>query len=142
MTREDVLSGVRECLARVRDGLDPSTIKESDRVIEDLGVDSLDLLDLIFQLERRFSIRISPRSIERAAQERLGGTPLEIDGVYTPEALAELRIAMPEIPADELREGIEVGELPRLFRVGTFVNLVLRVQEDAAKEMISEGKAG
>ncbi len=122
MNRDEIATGVRECVARVVDK-DVAAVNEDHRIIGDLGADSLDLLDLVFQIEQRFKIKISPRGIERAAQERLGDTPMEIDGVYTPEALAELRQAMPEVPAEELGEGLRVGQIPRLFRVATFVRL-------------------
>ncbi len=128
MKREEIVQGVRECLGRVVD-VDPSAIHENDSIIGQLGADSLDLLDLIFQLEQQFGIRITPRGIERAAQEKLGDISLERDGVYTPEALAELRLALPEVPPDELTEGLRAADLPRRFRVATFVNLVSRLLE-------------
>lgn len=122
MNWDDIIAGVRECVARVVDK-DVADVHEHDRIIDDLGADSLDLLDLIFQLEQRFKIKISPRGIERAAQAKLGDIPLEIDGIYTPEALEELRHALPEVPPGELREGLPCTHLPRLFRVATFARL-------------------
>jgi acyl carrier protein len=129
MNREDVMRGVCECIAAVVD-IAPTSVRESDCVIGDLGADSLDLLDLVFHLEQRFKVRITPRGIEREAQAKLGGVPIEIDGVYTREALAELRKALPEIPPEEMREGLRTAELPRRFRVATFVNLVCRLTEN------------
>ncbi len=127
--RDGVLGGVRECLITALD-VDHKSVVEGAKLIEDLGADSLDLLDLTFQLEQRFSIRISPRDIERQARQKLDGAPLEIDGVYTPEALAELRRAMPEVPADELADGLTQGQLPLRLRVATMVNLVCRLIEE------------
>ncbi len=129
MTRDEIFQGVRECVGIVVDK-DPLTLHEKDRIIEDLGADSLDLLDLVFHLEQRFHIKISPRDIERRAQARLGKTPMEIDGVYTPQALEQLRKAMPEVPREELVEGMLSVQLPRRFRVATFVNLVIRLLEE------------
>ena len=130
MNREEIIMGVRECVARVVDK-NVAEVREDDRIIADLGADSLDLLDLIFQIEQRFKIKISPRGIERAAQAKLGAIPLEIDGVYTPEALAELRQAMPEVPAEELCAGLRAGHLPHLFRVATFARLTAGLMESA-----------
>lgn len=123
MNRSEIVRGVCECVAAVVD-IDPTTIKESDSIINDLGADSLDLLDLVFHLEQRFKVKIAPRGIERAAQERLHGEPLVRDGVYTPLALVELRKALPEVPVEELPDGLRNSELPRRFRIATFVNLV------------------
>jgi len=110
--------------------IDADAIKEEDKIIYDLKLDSLDLLDVIFQLEQKFKIKISPRSIERRAKEQLGDKPFEVGGIYTAEGLAELRKAMPEVPAEELAEGLRTADLPKRFRVGTFVNLVNRMMEE------------
>ena len=129
MNREEVFNGVCRCLGEALD-ISPSTIGIGDHVIDDLGADSLDLLDLIFRLEQEFRIKIKTGDLERRARERLGGTPLEIDGVYTPEALEQLRQAMPEVPPEELKGDVHTSELPRKFRVETFVNLAIRLMEE------------
>ena len=128
MNRDEIVRGVCECVAAVV-SRDPATIRVGDRIIGDLGADSLDLLDLVFHLEQRFKVRIAPRGIERAAQERLGAIPIEVEGVYTPQALAELRKALPEVPEDELPDGMRTADLPRRFRVETFVAIVTRLRE-------------
>ncbi len=129
MNRDEIVRGVCECVAAVVD-TDSSKVHEGDRIIEDLDADSLDLLDLVFHLEQRFRIKISPRDIERRAQKELGETPLELEGVYTPEAIEQLRRALPEVPSEELSEGLRSADLPRRFRVGTFVRLVTRLMEE------------
>ena len=129
MNRDEILQGVCECVAAVVD-TDPSNVHEGDRIIEDIGADSLDLLDLVFHLEQRFKIKISPRDIERRAKRELGETPLEVEGVYTPEAIEQLRRAMPEVPSEELSEGLRSADLPRSFRVATFVRLVTHLMEE------------
>lgn len=129
MSRDGIFAGVRECLASALD-VPADSIRLEDKIIDDLGADSLDFLDIIFQLEQKFSIPINPREIERRARAKLDGRPFEIDGVYTPEAVEELRRALPEIPADELAEGLTVAELPRRFRAATMVNLVKRFLEE------------
>ncbi len=129
ISRDDVLKGVRECLAVVL-AMPEDAVQDHMRIIGDLGADSLDFLDLSFQLEQRFRIRISPREIERRTREKLEGAPMEIDGIYTPEALAELRRAMPEVPSEDLAPGLTVAELPLCFRIATMVNLVSRLLEE------------
>jgi acyl carrier protein len=126
MSREEILEGVRRCVSTTLD-IPADSIREDARLIENLGADSLDLLDLTFQLEEAFAIRISPRDIERRTRAKLGDVPLEVDGVYTPEALAELRAALPEVPPGELAEGLTQAQLPYRFRVATMVNLVSRL---------------
>jgi hypothetical protein len=50
--------------------------------------------------------------------------------MYTPEALTVLRQAMPEVPPDELANGLSSAELPSRFRVATVVNLVCRLLDE------------
>ena len=128
MTDDDVLEGVKDCLAAALD-IDAGSIGEGDKVVDDLGADSLDFLDIIFHLEQRFKVRLSPRDVERRAKEALGGRPFEVNGSYTPEALAQIRAALPEIPASELHDGLTVADLPRMFRTATLVSLVCRARE-------------
>jgi acyl carrier protein len=132
MTRAEILSGVCLCLAKVVDR-DAGSIREGDKIIDDLGADSLDLLDLVFQLEQHFGIRIKTRDLERRAQEELGDSPLEVDGVYTEPALDRLRRSMSEVPPEELAFGLRTAELPYRFRVATFVNLVERLMQEQGR---------
>lgn len=140
MIPEEIERGVRECIGNALD-IEVSSLRMEDRIIEDLGGDSLDLLDIVFQLERCFSVSISPRGIEQRARAALGGQPMESDGVYTPAALAELRKVLPEVPAEELADGLTTAQLPRRFRVATMANLVNRLLEERhAESGIGDGR--
>ena len=132
MTGDEIFAGVRECLVRAL-ACPAAQVRPAARLVGDLGADSLDLLDLVFQLEQHFHIRITPRGIELRARAALGDRPFEVEGVYTPEALAKLREALPEIPVAELAPGLTTQQLPRLFRVQTFVNLVARLLDEKAR---------
>ena len=129
MTEAEVLAGVRACVAQAL-GVPAEEIQPQQRLTGDLGADSLDLLDLTFQLEKRFQVKISPRDIEKRGRAKLNGQPWDVDGVLTSGALAEVRAALPEVPAEELPDGLKTDALPRAFRVQTFVNLVARLLEE------------
>ncbi len=127
-----VFNEVQEIIAN-KLSIDAAEVKPESSFIDDLGADSLDLLDLIFQLEQHFGLRIKTRDLERRAQAELGDTPLEVDGVYTAPALESLRRALPEVPAEELGPGLRTAELPYRFRVATFVRLIERLREEQAR---------
>jgi acyl carrier protein len=57
MTREEVLERIREHLAEELE-VDPARIDDSTRFREDLEADSLDLVELVVELEDRYGIRI------------------------------------------------------------------------------------
>lgn len=129
MKQDEIFAGVCSSIATVLDINDIVSIQPGDRLVTDLGADSLDLLDLVFHLEQYFKIRINPRDIEKEAQAVLGDIPIERDGIYTAEALDELRKALPEVPAEELHDNLETKYLPKVFRVETFVRLVRKTME-------------
>ncbi len=64
MTREEVLERIREHLATEL-SVEPGQIAESTRFREDLEADSLDLVELVVELEDSYGIRIPD---EQAAQ--------------------------------------------------------------------------
>ena len=97
--------------------LDAHEIQWDSTILEDLGAESLDLLDIVFRLEREFDIQI-PRG-QLAAEA--GG---EENGRLTEIGCARLREIMPEVPEEELQPGMKTSELPTVFRVATFYNLV------------------
>jgi acyl carrier protein len=57
MTREEVLELIRAHLSSEL-GVDASSIAEDTRFKEDLEADSLDLVELVMELEDRYGIRI------------------------------------------------------------------------------------
>jgi acyl carrier protein len=63
-SREDVLTLVRSHLSEEL-GIDTSAIEEGTRFKEDLEADSLDLVELVMELEDRYGIRISEEEAER-----------------------------------------------------------------------------
>jgi acyl carrier protein len=57
MTREEVMTKVREHLAEELE-IDPGRIEEGTRFKEDLDADSLDLYELVMELEDGYGIRV------------------------------------------------------------------------------------
>jgi len=97
--------------------LDEDELQWDSTILEDLGAESLDLLDIVFRLEREFNIQI-PRG-------QLTADPgSEEDGRLTDAGCQRLREMMPEVPPDEIQPGLKTSEIPTLFRVATFYNLV------------------
>jgi acyl carrier protein len=63
-TRAEVLERIRAHLSEEL-GIDVSIIEESSRFKEDLEADSLDLVELVVELEDRYGIRMAEDQAER-----------------------------------------------------------------------------
>jgi len=114
-------------------GLDEDEIEPDSEVIEDLGAESLDFLDIAFRLERAFGVKVPRGEIQRSA-EADAGEEFEVEGKLTAAGVDALRKAMPEVDPSKISEGFPVRDIPRLFTVKTFHNMVMK--------LIAEKEAG
>lgn len=64
LTRQEVLELIRAHLSEEL-GIDASMIEEASRFKEDLEADSLDLVELVVELEDRYGIRMAEDQAER-----------------------------------------------------------------------------
>lgn len=58
--REKVIQALAKCLAK-----NPDAIQGPNTLIQDLGLDSLDFLDLMFALEKSFAVKIRDEDFDR-----------------------------------------------------------------------------
>ena len=120
---ETIFLKVQECFCEALE-LDADEVFWDSRILEDLGAESLDLLDVVFRLERCFDIQIPRGGIEAETRMTAEG-PGEVDGRLTEAGCKQLRRMMPEVPADEIVVGMKVSELGTVFRVATFYQMVV-----------------
>lgn len=122
-TRHDELyDHVVGCVADVL-AIEKGGVAANASLIDDLGAESLDFLDLLFRLETDFHVKIPRDGVRLMAQNGLADG-FEHAGVLTPEALERLRLLMPEVAQNRLVPGLRSDQLPSLFTAETFVRLV------------------
>jgi len=72
MANEDeVFEKVQDVLVEAL-GVDKDEINRDARLVNDLGAESIDFLDIIFQLEKAFSIKIEQKEFSQNAQSEGG----------------------------------------------------------------------
>ena len=114
----------------VRDVVADSLYLEKDKIelnsnlMNDLGAESIDFLDIIFRLEKNFNIKIPKGEIEKKARQDLTEEEFAIAGVLQPKGLQRLLEVMPELDPTALKEGLKLRDIPALYTVGTFVKMV------------------
>lgn len=124
MNIESIYPKVREIIADVL-VIDEEDIAKSSRLIADLGAESIDFLDLVFQLEKEFNIKIPRGQLEKNARGELSESEFEKGGVITDKGMDVLKNYLCEVPAEYFKKNMKVSEIPTLFTVETFCKLVL-----------------
>lgn len=135
MTETKILEELKPLLVEVL-GVPAERIRLDSVLASDLGAESIDLLDLSFQIEEKFRVRIEANEIEREAKQRLPDGLYEKDGFLTEAALAEIRKSLPELDAAKLVNGLRKMDLPALLTVSFFVHLIARKQAAQRKGSI------
>ncbi len=120
----DVYPKVREIIADVL-VIDQEDIALNSRLITDLGAESIDFLDLVFQLEKEFKIKIPRGQLEKNARGDLAEEQFEKGGVITAEGLEALKNYLTEVPTEQFKSNMKINEIPMLFNVETFCKLVV-----------------
>ena len=134
MNIQSVYPKVRSIIADVL-AIDEDTISPNSRLIADLGAESIDFLDLVFQLEKEFSIKIPRGQLEKNARGELSEEEFAKSGVMTAAGLQALRHYFDEVPAEHFKENMKLNEIPMLFTVETFCKLIVNA---TAEQLVGE----
>lgn len=133
ITQQDIDAVYPQVSATIADalGCDEGEVKPSSSLINDLGAESIDFLDLVFRLERAFKVKIPRGKIVEDSRGTLSEAEFEQKGLVTDQGLAQLKTFLSEVPADRFRSPLKVAEIPRLFTAETFCKLVIRARRAA-----------
>jgi acyl carrier protein len=121
-SQQEIYTKVSATLVEVLN-VDEEEITPTATLQGDLGAESIDFLDIVFRLEREFSIKI-PRS-ELFPESIFQGDPEFVrDGRVTERGLAELRARVPFADLSRFERNPVVGALGDLFTVGMVARYV------------------
>ncbi|MBI2373215.1 MAG: acyl carrier protein [Deltaproteobacteria bacterium] len=121
-----VLRVVARALAR-----DESEVRLDSVLMAELGAESLDLLDIVFQLEQEFGIQITRGAIEAGARGDLSEEEFAPGGVVSEAGLARLAAVMPYARA-HIKPGLRRAHIPSLFTPETFAGIVKAKRAESA----------
>ena len=120
-TDEEIFDKVRTALVDAL-SVDEDEVKPEAKLVDDLGAESIDLLDIMFRLEKAFDIKI-PR--DELFPETLFKDPKYVqEGVVTPTGLAELKVRMPFADLEEFTANPRVENFRNLFTVKVIVDYI------------------
>ena len=121
MEEQEIISKVRKCVATAL-GRDEDEVQLDSVLSTDLEAESIDYLDITFQLEREFGISI--QKDELFPQKIFQDEALVKDGVVTEQGLAYLKEKLPYADLKKFSADPKITAVPELFTVQLLVSFV------------------
>ena len=119
-THDEIFKKVQTTLVDAL-GVDEEDVNNESTLFSDLGAESIDMLDIVFRLERNFGIKI-PRG--ELFPENFSDPDLVQDGKLTEKGLAEIQHRMPYADLTEFSKSPELEKLFDLYTVDMLVKYV------------------
>jgi acyl carrier protein len=125
MTDRDFLPQVREAVAEAL-GLDEDEVTPDATLLDELGAESIDLLDMLFRLGRSTGLKIEAADLASYVQ---GGIPDEEFGdeeldLITPAGMSQLKKVMPQLADLDLDGKLQPEKVMSYFTVQNLADLV------------------
>ncbi len=130
MNMEEVFEKVSEVIVDASD-VEADEISLDKRLIDDLDIDSIDMMELIYSIEKIYGVELEIGDFEGAMNREMNGVPFAKDNIITDEGLQKLRELMPEVDQAKIQPGLAVYNVPFLFTVESLCKLIMR--KSAAK---------
>jgi acyl carrier protein len=121
-SRDEIYEKVRETLVDAL-GVDDDEVTPEATLNGDLGAESIDFLDIVFRLEKNFSVKI-PRGELFPENFAAADSTFVENGVVTEAGLAELRTRMPHADISKFAANPKVENIQELFTVNMIVNFM------------------
>jgi acyl carrier protein len=112
--QNEVYEKIKSCLVDAL-GVDEEEIKPEAKIMDDLGAESIDFLDIVFRLEKAFGIKIPRGGL--FPDNILSNNAFVKDGKVTDQGLEELRKRMPYADLSVFEKDPRVSNFSGLFTV-------------------------
>ena len=123
-TKDEVLEAVQGAIAGAL-GVDESDATPEATLMGDLGAESIDLLDVLYRIERKLKVKIQASDLAAPVQGGISDEEFGDEaGIITPVGLAQLHKVMPQIDPAALAGKLEAEKVMSLFTVENLVDMV------------------
>jgi len=112
--RNEIFDKIKVCLVDAL-GVDEEEITPQARLIDDLGAESIDFLDIVFRLEKAFGIKIPRGGL--FPENILSNDTYVKEGKVTEQGIAELKKRMPYADLTAFEKDPRVSNFSSLFTV-------------------------
>jgi acyl carrier protein len=121
MSHDEIFGKVKEVLVESL-GVDDDEVTPQASLFGDLGAESIDILDISFQLEQAFGFKIAQG--ELIPESVLRDPKYVVDGKVTPEGVRQLKTLMPWVDFSNWEKDPQVRKVTHAFTVETLVKFV------------------
>lgn len=122
-SNEDILAKVKEITADIL-AMESNGISANSSLIDDLGMESIDFLDLTIRLEETFNVFIPRRPPLQRMAAVFGREKLVQEGKLTQLGISLLKLALPEVDQGRISKDTLEEDIPSLMTPQTYVNVV------------------
>jgi acyl carrier protein len=123
MTRDEIFEKVQGVLVEAL-GVDDDEVTPAASLAGDLGAESIDFLDIVFQLEQAFGFKIQQGELfpENVTQD----PEFVQEGKVTAKGIAALKERLPHIDFRALEADPQITRVAKVFTVDALVNFCER----------------
>jgi len=121
-SKEEIFTGVKEALVDAL-AVDDEDVTPDATLVGDLGAESIDILDIIYRLEKNFGIKIEQAEL---IPSDLVNSPefKQDDGKLTAEGVAELRKRLPYAHLDAFAKNPLIQNIATVLTVNDMCYLI------------------
>ena len=124
-SREEIFGVVQTAVVDAL-GVDEDEVTPEATLLDELGAESIDLLDILFRLERKLGVKIQAADLAAYVQGGIADDDFgDESGIITERGLAHLKTVMPQIDEDALRGKFQAEKVMSLFTVDNLTDLVM-----------------
>lgn len=128
VSRDHIFESVRQVLEEAL-GADAEDITPDATLTKDLEAESIDFLDIVFRLEKKFSTSERPFKISQGElfpENLMENAAWVADGKFTDEGMAMLKQRMPHVDFSRFENDRDVNKVGELITVKSLVDFVER----------------
>jgi acyl carrier protein len=124
MMRDEISKAVKDAVVGAL-GIDEDEVTPEATLLGELGAESIDLLDILFRIERKVGVKIQASDLAAYVQ---GGIPDEEfsdqNEIISAKGLAQLKKVMPQIDTEALTGKLQAQKVLTLFTVQNLADMV------------------
>ena len=120
-TREEVFGKVRQALVDAL-SVEEDEVTEEATLTGDLNAESIDVLDIVFRLEKSFNIKISQE--ELTPRDVLSNPDYVNNRKLNPAGIAALKQRVKHADWSKFEQDPDIDKILSVFTVGTLVNFI------------------